>query len=153
MTPRGQLSMFTPKPEDTIRLKVDAALAASLSDCERAVVTMLHPRALGKLYMMSTDFMQESWRCDGLKVHDRRAVRAAIKTLIETHDLPIGSSRIPGNNGYFFCTTDDEAEDAVRHLKNEIYSLFDRIKVLSPKSAFVRGLQGQLQLLSEEPQP
>jgi hypothetical protein len=146
----AQLAMFT-DAEETIRQKVDLAFAAPLSDCERDVLTALYGLgAFGKAMILSTDDMHAKWIAHRNKVHDRRKVRAAIKTLIEVYDLPIGSSRIPGDNGYYFLVNDEEAEDASRHLRNEIMSLFRRLKVISPKSAFVKQLQGQIQILSEE---
>lgn len=152
MTSAAQLAMFT-DAEETIRQKVNMALQADLSPVERAVLdALMFCPAFGKHLMISTDEMQAAWALDRKKIHDRRMVRAAIKTLLEVHDIPIGSSRTPGDNGYWFIVSDDEAEDASRHLRNEIYSLFRRLKVISPKSAFVRQLQGQIELLKEEPQ-
>lgn len=136
---------------ETVWDKVAVAKAADLSPVERDVLSALTvPMAFGKRHIISTDDMQGIWRMCGSKVHDRRAVRAAIKTLLEVYDIPIGSSRTPGDNGYWFIQNDDEAEEATRHLKNEIMSLFRRIKVLSPKSAFVKQLQGQLALMEAE---
>jgi hypothetical protein len=147
----AQLAMFDLDAYEIIREKMNMAFAANLSDCERAVLSLMnYYQAFGKDFIISTDRMHSIWQSRGEKVHDRRKVRAAIKTLIEVYDLPIGSSRTPGDNGYFFCVLDAEAEAATQHLKNEIMSLFRRIKVLSPKSDFVRKLNGQLQLLSEE---
>jgi len=150
MTAAAQLAMFS-EAECTIGHKVSVALLADLSPVERAVLRELIDRdAYGKAKMVSTDDMYVAWNRRMQKVHDRRAVRAAIKTLLEVYDLPIGSSRTPGDNGYWFIVSDAEAEDASRHLRNEIFSLFRRLKVISPRSAFVRQLQGQIELLSEE---
>lgn len=81
-------------------------------------------------------------------IADRR-VKDSVKTLLEEYGVPIGSSRIPGKNGYYFLLTDLDAEEASRPIKAEIFSMFRRLKVLSPKSAFVRSLQGQMDMLTE----
>lgn len=152
MTAAAQLDMFlADEAIEIIRAKMESAFAANLSDVERSVLSALHTGgAYGKHMIISTDDMHAKWRSRGEKVHDRRAVRAAIKTLLEVYDLPIGSSRTPGDNGYWFIISDDEAEDASRHLRNEIFSLFRRLKVINPRSKFVRELQGQVQLLESE---
>jgi len=79
-----------------------------------------------------------------------RSVKQSVKTLLEEHDIPIGSCRRVPNNGYYFVVDDADAEEAVRPLKAEIFSLFRRIKGLSPNSQFVRELNGQLAMLSPE---
>lgn len=145
-----QLAMFT-DAEESIRQKVNMAFAAKLSPVEQAVLKclMLGP-SFGKLYMIGIDWMQISWRSDGLHVYDDRSIKGAVKSLLENYSIPIGSSRQPGCHGYWLIVNDDEAEEASRPIRNEIFSMFRRLKVISPKSAFVRGLQGQMDMLGEE---
>jgi hypothetical protein len=138
--------------EADIRAKIAAVHAKNvLIPCETAVLLRLGAsQAFGSDHAVSIAAMQEQWRRDGLPVYGDRSIKAAIKTLLEEHNLPIGACRIAPRNGYHFVTSDEEAEAAVRPLKAEIFSMFRRIKILAPRSAFVRKLQGQLELLEGE---
>lgn len=133
--------------EFIIRDRMNQACASEeLQGAERAVLCALG-QAFGKDKAVGIAEMQDQWRERGQKIYDDRTIKAAVKSLLEVWDIPIGSCRVPGQSGYYLVTSDDEAEDAVRPLKNEIFSLFRRIKALSPKSAFVRQLQGQMDLV------
>lgn len=122
---------------------------APLSRCELKVIeALLHYYAFGRERAVSISKMQLLWA--GGTVYSDRSVKDAVKGLLETHNLPIGSCRVPGKHGYYLIQDDTDAEEASRPLRNEIHSMFRRLKVISPKSSFVRGLQGQMDLLKEE---
>ena len=151
MAASAQLAMFTDAEEEILRRVDMAKRSDGMTNVERFVLdTLLWQRAFGLDKAVSIQDIQRyaadvncgRFPCD-------RNIKDAVKRLLEVFNLPIGSCRIPGRNGYAFCIADKDCEDAVRPLKSEIYSMFRRIKILDPKSAFVKMLQGQMDLLSE----
>lgn len=138
--------------EREIVARMNALVASGkLSPCEKAVLLHLFP-ATGRLYIRGIASMQTTWQVDGEPVYGDRSIKAAVKTLLEDHGIPIGSSRTAGDSGYWIILSDAEAEEAERPLRNEIISMFRRLKVISPRSAFVRRMQGQLELMEAEAQ-
>lgn len=154
MTDTAQLAMFT-DAETEIRQRVDVALrCGTLTGVQSFVLwTLEQENAYGIDKAVSIQTLQNIWNntCTPTALSDR-SIKDAVKTLLEQHAIPIGSCRTPGRNGYFFIASDSDAEDASRPLRNEIFSMFRRLKVISPKSSFVRQLQGQIELLKETPQ-
>jgi len=75
-----------------------------------------------------------------------RTVKAAIKQLIETHGIAIGATR-GAEHGYFFITTDEQAQKAVEPLLSEIRSLAIRVRALSPSTPYIQHLLGQMEVL------
>lgn len=131
--------------EDIRRLSSMAFQSGKLTGIQSFVLWTLQDQdAYGIDKAVSIQVIQNIWNntCTPKAPADR-SIKDAVKILLEEHAVPIGSSRIPGRNGYFFCCSDADAEEAVRPYINEIHSMFRRIKVLSPKSAFVRQLNGQ----------
>jgi hypothetical protein len=76
-----------------------------------------------------------------------RLIKRAIKELIETHGIAIGAARQANRGGYFFVSTDAEAQKAVEPLMGEIRSLARRIRCLSPASPYIQHLLGQMEVL------
>lgn len=75
-----------------------------------------------------------------------RAVKAAVKALLEDHDVAIGSSR-GKDHGYFLIVNDAAAAAATRPLLAEIRSLARRCRALDPRtSRYLRGLLGQMEV-------
>lgn len=123
----------------------------SLGPSERAVLRhLLAGPSFGRGMAQSIDSMQLMWRRNGVTVYDDRTIKKSVKALLEEHGVPIGSCRIPGQNGYYIIVSDNDAREAERPLRNEIFSLFRRISVISPKSSFVRHLNGQMDMLKEK---
>lgn len=150
MSSPAQFALFAPV-EDDIRRRVNNAFASNLTNVERYVLqSLIRENSFGRSSPLSIARMQSWWVQNDRYMATDRAIKDAVKGLLENHGLPIGSCRTPGQNGYYFITSDADAEEASRPLQNEIYSMFRRLKVINPKSAFVRQLQGQIQLLSEE---
>lgn len=152
MTNPNQLAMFIDVESD-IRQRVSMAHGSGkLTGVQSFVLwTLEQENAFGIDKAVSIETLQNIWNntCTP-KAPSDRAIKDAVKTLLEEFAVPIGSCRIPGKNGYFFIDSDISAEAASRPLRAEIFSMFRRLKVISPKSAFVRQLQGQIALLSEE---
>lgn len=146
-----QASLFNEVEEDLRERMRELLRSDSLIFSEKAVILcLLSESAFGQNRAISIDRIQ----CLSLKAGDGeygdRTIKQAVKSLLEKYGLPVGSCRIPGQNGYYICISDSDAEDAVRPLKAEIFSLFRRIKGLSPNSAFVRQLNGQMELMKED---
>lgn len=143
--------MFT-DAEAEVRRRVSLALQSEmLTRFESFVLwTLEQQEAFGMNRAVSIETLQNIWINTATpKPPSDRTIKDAVKSLLEMYGIPIGSCRIPGRNGYYLCTSDSDAEEAVRPLKSEIFSLFRRIKALSPKSEFVRKLNGQLDLPKE----
>jgi len=145
---RGAESM-TQQPLEFVTAEAQLAIHRRLSElivdkmmlpCDKAVMLRLMAfHAYGSSKALSIAAMQYKWRADGVHVWRDRAIKQAVKNLLEIYDLPIGSCRIAPHNGYYFVISDEDAEAAVRPLKAEIFSMFRRIKVLSPRSASCAG--------------
>jgi hypothetical protein len=146
------LEFVTAEAQLTIHRRLADLLAdKTMLPCDKAVmIRLMSFHAYGAAKALSIAAMQFKWKADGQHVWPDRAVKQAVKNLLEKYDLPIGACRIAPHNGYYFVISDEDAEAAVRPLKAEIFSMFRRIKVLSPRSAFVRRLQGQIDLLMED---
>ena len=146
-----QIDLFADVDAEIRARVADALTSPAITNVETAVLNlMLLNGAFGRKSIINIEGMQRRWSDQGMRVYDARAIKGAVKSLVENHRVPIGSSRTVGDSGYWLCTNDQDVEDACRPLKNEIYSMFRRIKALSPNSDFVRKLNGQLSLLSEE---
>jgi hypothetical protein len=75
-----------------------------------------------------------------------RSVKAAVKDLVETHSIAIGSAR-GKDHGYFLIVTDGAAQAATRPLLAEIRSLARRCRALDPRTnRYLRGLLGQMEV-------
>lgn len=147
-----QLAMFT-DAECEIRHRVDVALRSEKLTGTASFVlwTLEQENAYGINNAVSINTLQNIWENTATpNAPSDRSIKDAVKGLLEDHDIPIGSCRIPGKSGYFFISSDSDAEDASRPLRAEIFSMFRRLKVINPKSAFVRKLQGQISLMEEE---
>lgn len=144
----AQIDLFS-SVEANIRERIASAFRSSLEPCERAVLWAIE-KHYGQASAIGIAEMQDAWRTNDQKVWADRAIKGAVKSLLEVHEIPIGSCRVPGRNGYFICITASDIEEAERALRNEIFSLFRRLKCISPKSAFVRELSGQMALLAED---
>lgn len=144
--------MFTDAEHD-IRCRVSMAhQSGELTGIQSFVLwTLEQEGAFGIDKAVSIETLQNIWNntCTPQAPSDR-AIKGAVKGLLEDFSVPIGSCRVPGRNGYFFISSDADAEEASRPLRSEIFSLFNRLRVISPKSSFVRELQGQITLLKEE---
>lgn len=144
--------MFTDAKEE-IRNRVDVALRSpGLTGVQSFVLWALQQEnAFGIDKAVSIETLQNIWNSTATpQAPSDRKIKESVKGLLEEFDIPIGSCRIPGRNGYFFISSDRDAEEASRPLRNEIFSMFRRLKVISPKSSFVKQLQGQIELLKEE---
>lgn len=75
-----------------------------------------------------------------------RLIKRGIQVLVDDWGIAIGASRKVGAHGYYFVTTDKEAENAARPLLSEAISLLKRCKTLSPKNAYIQHLNGQMEV-------
>lgn len=142
-----QATLFT-DAEFEVRRRVDAVLLENmLTTCEEQILRIIG-YAYGTKNALSIDNIQRILENRADYGYSDRQIKGAVKCLIEQFGIPIGSSR-QQPYGYYLVVSDQDAEDAVRPLRNEIFSLLRRIQALSPKSKFVRELQGQLDLLRE----
>lgn len=146
-----QLALIPPPlPAELQERIADARRSGRLSDCAADVLDLLadHPSGprAGRDRALSIAAMQEMWTRRGVHVWSERAIKDSAKFLLEEMEIAIGSSRERGRGGFYLCVSDADAESAVRPYRSEIYSLFRRIRCLSPNSAFVRRLNGQLEL-------
>jgi hypothetical protein len=148
-----QVAIYFPTVEEDIKMRIDAALIhEALTPVERAVLECLmqgHP-TFGRQSTMTIAYMQSMCVFRDKKSYSPRSIKGAVKSLLEVYNIPIGSSRTPGDCGYWVIVSDEEAEEASRPLRNEIFSMFRRLAIISPKSAFVRKLNGQIELLRQE---
>ncbi len=143
-----QLTMpFSLSAELSLRV-MDARDSGKLSDCERDVLSALvdlpsGPRR-GKERALKIADMQAIWTRGGSHCWSDRVVKAAVKELIETHMIPICSSRDGSAGGYFLPASSEDLEAAERPLRGEIISLAKRLRAINPKSSFAQHLAGQL---------
>lgn len=142
------LDIPPPLPLDLAQRIHDARYSGRLSDCAVAVLSLLvdlesGPRA-GKENAVQISAMQRIWQRNGEYVWPDRTVKGAVKELIEDHEVPIGSSRITGQAGYFLLISVDDLEAAERPLRAEILSLAKRLRTINPSSRFARMIAGQL---------
>jgi len=137
-----------PLPEALIERISDAWRAGRMTDCESAVLLVLMygsptgPCA-GRQNPLSISTMQSIWHRGGQHVWNNRSVKKAAKSLLEQHEIPVGSSR-ETPSGYYIVLDDEDAESTVRAWAAEIRSLANRCRALSPKSPYVRELLGQM---------
>jgi len=80
---------------------------------------------------------------------NERYIRSIIKSLIENHHKPIGSS--PGNPpGYYLITDRYELRETRTSLFNRAISIMRRIRAYDPeRSESVSRIEGQLNLLKD----
>ena len=141
----AQIDLFNTIEQD-LSERIDAAQqSGKLQPVERAVLLKVS-RRYGQERAISIATMQKIWGYASVKIYSDRAIKQAVKTLLEEFAIPIGSCRIPGRAGYYLIVSPQDAIDAERPLRNEIYSMFRRLKVINPRSAFVRHLNGQIEL-------
>lgn len=146
MASAAQFDLFSEVNADLRRHVASVMESGTLLPVERAVLTaIMHYPSFGRHTAISIASIQSHHGN-----YSDRAIKGAVKSLLEEHGIPIGSCRTPGQNGYYLIISDKDAEEASRPLQNEIMSMFRRLKVLSPKSAFVRQLNGQMDMLSKE---
>ena len=128
--------------------RIDAAVSGetSMSPDALAVLDQLADRPACRTSPVSIASMQQFWKWCGCRVLTDRQVKAAVKELLEVHRIPIGSSKVPGSNGYYFILTEEDRQQAETSLIADIISLAARLKVINPKSAYARLLQGQIVL-------
>lgn len=75
-----------------------------------------------------------------------RLVKAAVKHLVEVHEIALGSSR-GAKPGYFFIVDDAAAQAATRPLLAEIRSLAKRCRALDPRrNRYLKSLLGQMEV-------
>lgn len=136
--------LFPAIPEE-IRSRIERALADPVTTpCAKAVLrTMLSRFAVGRIRAVGIEALQERWQGMGNKIFSAREVKAAVKHLIESHGIPIGSARCTPV-GYFICVTAEDIDEAERPLVNEVKSLARRLRCINAKSEISRILCGQL---------
>ena len=143
---------FPPLVPSVIALRIETARHSSgLSECAAAVLKLLAgniPR-VGRESAIQISVMRGIWAAAGCYIWPERSIKAAVKELLEVHEIPIGSSRSTPA-GYYLIESDTDARLAVEPLAAEIRSLARRCRVLSPKSNYVRSLLGQLSCEMEE---
>lgn len=146
-----QLDLFE-AAQNEVMLRVNNALEKKdLEPHESAVLKALtHPPRLGRSSAFGISAMQKYWHASGQKIYSDRQIKSAVKNLLEEYGVPIGSCRTPGKNGYYLLTSPEDIAETERPLRNEIYSIFGRLKAYSPNSHFVRSLAGQMDLLKRE---
>lgn len=146
-----QLGLFE-EAQNAVLLRVgDAFASGNLLKSELAVLNALcRPPRFGRDRAFSIAEIQQRWKIAGEPVYSDRLIKGAVKSLLEEYEIPIGSCRVPGMSGYFLIITAEDIVETERPLRNEIISLFGRLKAISPKSHFVRMLQGQMDILSRE---
>lgn len=76
-----------------------------------------------------------------------RRCQQVVKSLIEDHGIPIGSSSSAGRPGWYLCDTADELAANREALIRRAKSILVRARAFRPsKSALTRQLVGQLEL-------
>jgi hypothetical protein len=129
---------FPPSMPTEIQKRIEYALhSRKLSDCQWFLLNTL---MAGREQAISISALCAKW--EGVDYSDRE-IKAAVKSLVEDFEIPIGSSRSKPA-GYYLIVTPEDAEAAVKPLLAEIRSLAHRCRILSPKSQYVRHLLGQL---------
>jgi hypothetical protein len=146
-----QLGLFE-DAQNTVLMRIgDAFRGGRLLKSELAVLnTLCRPPRFGRAQALSIADMQARWDVAGVAVYSDRVIKASVKSLLEEHEIPIGSCRTPGANGYFLILTHEDIVETERPIRSEIISLFCRLKAISPKSHFVKTLQGQMEILVRE---
>lgn len=79
---------------------------------------------------------------------NERSIKALMKNLAESFEVPIGASRVPPF-GYYLILTAEELENTSANYKNEIRSLARRVRVLEGPHAAAEYC-GQLSLEMEK---
>lgn len=128
--------------------RIDDAVSGKLAMSPDALAVLDHlaDQVASRRHPVSIASMQQFWRWVGCRVLTDRQVKAAVKELLEVHRIPIGSSKVPGSNGYYFILTEEDRQQAETSLIADIISLAARLKVINPKSRYARLLQGQIGL-------
>lgn len=109
-----------------------------------AILALSTPRTLD---IRASIFAIQTWLTEnrGLWLSDR-TVKLAVKELVETHEIALGSAR-GAHHGYFFVVDDVEAQAATRPLLAEIRSLAKRCRALDPRhNSYLRHLLGQMEV-------
>jgi|GEM_PF-4008006 len=140
-----QRDLFPLIPEE-IRARASRAMAdPAITPCAFQVLTRLirFPEAAGRERAISIADLQAWARLNGFHVYSDREIKAAVKQLIEEHDVPIGSVRYEPA-GYFVLCSAEDIEIAERPILGEIRSLARRLRCTNPKSEISRTLCGQM---------
>ena len=109
------------------------------------LLDLTDPRLGGKTTVTLFEIQHHLEKIRDLYLSDR-LIKQAVKVLVETHGIAIGSAR-GAEHGYYFVTTDEQAQKAVKPLLGEIRSLVVRCRALSPKSRYIQHLLGQTEVL------
>jgi biotin operon repressor len=72
-----------------------------------------------------------------------RAIKEVVQSLVVDHGIRIGGARIGEDHGYFMVMDAEDLEAAVKSYRNQILSMWRRLKVLCEAHA-LRELHGQL---------
>jgi hypothetical protein len=144
-----QLALEVPPalPADLVTRIHDARYSGKLSDAAHDVLYLLvdHPNGprSGKGKALKIADMQRCFTLAGTHVWDERSIKAAVKSLIEDHNIPVGSSRSMSCPGYYLIASEEDLIAAERPIRAEIISLAKRLRTFNPKSDFARHLAGQ----------
>lgn len=141
------LSIIEFPPEVRQRIQ-NAREVGGMSPSAAAVLDLLDewPLAAGAKNAKPIASMQEAWRSRGMHVWSDRMVKAAVKELLEEHEVPVGSTRRRDEHGYFLICSDEDRRQAEGPLASEIISLARRLRTINPKSRYARLLMGQQEL-------
>ena len=137
-------------PHDLVQRIYDAHCSGKMNDCESDILHMLVDMRSGGALQIGQ--MQCIWNISGQHVWTDRHVKASVKALIETHGIPVCSSRHRIDGGYYLAVETRDLEAAERPLRGEIISLAKRLKAFNPNSQFARLMSGQLQIETESQQ-
>ena len=136
-------------PPELVQRIHNARNSGKLSNCEAAVLyflvdlTAVPCACKGRAIKIAQ--IQGAWARGREHVWTDRQIKSAVKDLIETHNIPVCSSRERFTGGYYLAVKTADLEAAERPLRGEIISLAKRLKAFNPRSDFSRHLAGQLQ--------
>ena len=136
-------------PEELSRRIHDALYQRTLNELEMAVLCLLvfsEPCHAGRERALSIAAIQNRLKRESGKSFTDRAIKDAVKELVERHEVPIGSCRGVSHPGYFLLATDDDRAAAARPVLRQALSELRRFRILSPKTSFGRALNGQAKL-------
>ena len=123
-----------------------AYASTDLKPCERQVLyTLLYGQSkprVGRAQAMRRTQMQAWWQVQNMPAFGERDIKAAVKSLIEEHGVPIGSART-STPGYFLVASVEDLEAARGPIIAEIKSMAERCRVLDWRTSFARRVQGQ----------
>jgi hypothetical protein len=143
MTLAESMEMAITQAEVNRRVQ-DALLSKTISQCAWAVVYQLtgQHKAYGRKNAVTIQQIQEKMA----RNWSDRVIKAAVKELIEEHEVPIGSARGASHPGYFLIVDEEDRAAAERPLRGELISLAKRLRTINPHSQLAQALYGQLKL-------